>query len=94
MIKLLWMKEKGWQVTEWNVRSLQICGKKFTKRYSLNVHTKQAHTGEEPAFPCDQCERRFHQRDELKRHLLKHANIRRSALFLCVLLGSLLPMSY
>lgn len=53
------------------------CGMAFTNKSSFNKHRQQMHSGtsqnaEEKVFACDVCTARFHQQNDLRRHMLGH----------------------
>ncbi len=54
----------------------EICGKSFTRKYSLNRHINCTHTKTE-IFNCTECDLTFTRKDHLRRHLHEvHLNLR------------------
>merc|ERR1711892_1544717 len=56
--------------------SCNLCSKSFKWDSSLNTHIQAAHNPSGPAFKCDQCGKCFSDRNNLKKHLYVHSDIK------------------
>ena len=56
--------------------SCNLCSKSFKWDSSLNTHIQAAHNPSGPAFKCDQCDKCFSDRNNLKKHLYVHSDIK------------------
>ena len=56
--------------------SCNLCSKSFKWDSSLNTHIQAAHNPSGPAFKCDQCDKCFSDKNNLKKHLYVHSDIK------------------